>query len=121
MDRIEIIHRITEPTRYKIIGLLLKRHYCVRALAKSLGVSEPAVSQHIRALKETGIVTGERIGYQTHYIVKKESLAALFAEAAEEISECPPPPAIRKACYCEYGEDCARRVSEEGVGHERAE
>ena len=48
MDYVQIIHIITEETRFHLLQLLLKHHYCVKALSKKLGISEPAISQQIR-------------------------------------------------------------------------
>lgn len=52
---INIIHAITEPTKFQIIRLLMRHNYCVRALSKKLGISEPAVSQQLNILKKDGI------------------------------------------------------------------
>lgn len=71
MTDIELLHLITAPTRYQIITLLLDYHYCVKALAAKLGISEPAVSQQMNVLKECGLVTGERLDYQMHYTVNR--------------------------------------------------
>ena len=43
-------------TRYRMVQLLLSDNYCVRALAVELNVSESAVSQHLKILREAGIV-----------------------------------------------------------------
>ena len=67
METAEIIHIITEPSRFRLLQLLLRHHYCVKALSKKMGVSEPAISQHMRVLKRCGIVEGIKIGYQTIY------------------------------------------------------
>ena len=52
MDYLKIIHLVTDETRFRLLQLLLKRHYCVKALSKKLGISEPAISQQIRILKQ---------------------------------------------------------------------
>lgn len=48
MEREELIRAIGEPMRLRILELLTRRQYCVRSLARMLGISEPAVSQHLR-------------------------------------------------------------------------
>ena len=56
MTDIELLHTITMPTRYQILMLLLEHHYCGKALAAKIGISEAAISQHLQILKDCGIV-----------------------------------------------------------------
>jgi DNA-binding transcriptional ArsR family regulator len=46
----------------------------VNALAYRLGVTQSAVSQHLKVLKSAGMVNGEKRGYRVHYFVSKEGL-----------------------------------------------
>ncbi len=71
---------ISDNTRFKIIHLLLKHDYCVRALARHLELSEAAVSQHLKILREAGLITGEKRGYFMHYGVVLEPFISLAAE-----------------------------------------
>ena len=84
---------LADETRLRVIGLLAKRAYCVRALARKVGVSESAVSQHMKILKNAGLVTGVKWGYHMHYQVNREALRALN-EAVSALSE--PVPAFAK-------------------------
>ena len=43
-------------------------------MAGLLGVTQPAVSQHLRVLKGVGLVNGKRQGYHIHYSVNSEAL-----------------------------------------------
>ena len=45
--------------------------------ARALNITQPAVSQHIRILKEAGLLSGERRGYHMHYAINRERLRAL--------------------------------------------
>jgi len=69
---VKILKAIGEENRLQIIRLLLKSNLCVGALARTLNISEPAVSQHLKILREAGLVRGEKLGYWTHYRVEKE-------------------------------------------------
>jgi len=51
-----------DPTRLSMLGLLRIRDLCVCEFVTLLGLSQPAVSQHLRRLKETGLVTCHRRG-----------------------------------------------------------
>jgi len=60
---------LVEENRLRIISLLQQQDLCVGALAKKLDISEAAVSQHLKILRESGFVAGEKRGYFTHYRV----------------------------------------------------
>lgn len=60
--------------RIEIIELLKKNTMNVNAMAKSIGVSQSAVSQHLRVLKAAGLVDDERKGYWIHYSLNREAL-----------------------------------------------
>jgi len=65
---------IGDDTRLKIMKLLLENDLCVGALARMLEISKPAVSQHLKVLREAGLVKGDKRGYWTHYEVNRSSL-----------------------------------------------
>jgi len=73
MDGIEklsqILKALSDPTRLKIIILLKKddRWLCVNAITNKLHVTQSAVSQHLRILRQAGLVRNERKGYHIHY------------------------------------------------------
>ena len=60
--------------RIEIIELLKKEPMSVNALAEALGVTQSAVSQHLRVLKGTGLVKDERQGYWIYYSLNKNVL-----------------------------------------------
>jgi len=69
---------LADPTRLKLVKLLCRQRdpdaLCVNALAGRLGVTQSAVSQHLRVLKAVGLVKGERRGFRVHYFVNPEAL-----------------------------------------------
>ncbi len=60
--------------RIDIIEHLKSDNMNVNALAESLGITQSAVSQHLRVLKSAGLVTDERRGYWVHYSLNREAL-----------------------------------------------
>lgn len=81
----EILKVISDESRFKIINILLKHDLCVGGLAKQLEISKSAVSQHLQVLRKIGLVTGEKRGYYTHYVVNR-SLLKLVGEKTIEIA-----------------------------------
>jgi ArsR family transcriptional regulator len=79
----EIMKSLGDETRYKLVKHLLEHDFCVRALAKKLDITESAVSQHLKILRNAEIVKGEKRGYFTHYHVDRD----LLKKAAKELEE----------------------------------
>jgi DNA-binding transcriptional ArsR family regulator len=65
---------LSVDTRLNIVKALKQKSLCVNALAARLGVSQSAVSQHLRILKSSGLVTDNRAGYFIHYTLNEEKL-----------------------------------------------
>jgi ArsR family transcriptional regulator len=86
-DQAELFGVLADPTRLKLLRLLSQQRepdaLCVNALAFRLGVTQSAVSQHLKVLKGAGFVKGEKRGYRTHYFIKREALS----KAKELISQ----------------------------------
>jgi DNA-binding transcriptional ArsR family regulator len=66
-----------DPTRREIFELVAARPRAVGELAAELPVSRPAVSQHLRVLKEAGLVTDEAVGARRIYQLHPEGVAEL--------------------------------------------
>ena len=80
---------LADPTRRAILELLRDGEHSVEELASGLPVSRPAVSRHLRLLKEAGLVTSEARGtrrlYSLHEAGVEEArafLAGVWGEAA---------------------------------------
>jgi DNA-binding transcriptional ArsR family regulator len=66
-----------DPTRKAVFELLVDRPRAVVELASELPVSRPAVSQHLRVLKDAGLVIDQPVGTRRVYHVQPDGLAAL--------------------------------------------
>jgi len=66
-----------DPTRREVFELVAARPRAVGELAAELPVSRPAVSQHLRVLKEAGLVTDEAAGARRVYQLHPEGVAEL--------------------------------------------
>jgi DNA-binding transcriptional ArsR family regulator len=69
-----------DPTRKAIFELLADRPRAVGQLAAALPVSRPAVSQHLKVLKEAGLVVDRPEGTRRIYRVDQDGLAVLRAD-----------------------------------------
>ena len=74
----QMLKALGDPKRYQLLRLVSERGYCVKALAGITGLSESAVSQHLKILRQAGLVYGVKRGYYTHYCVDKEALGTLI-------------------------------------------
>ena len=68
---------LADPTRRRVFERLRRGPKSVGALAQGLPVSRPAVSQHLRALKEAGLVGDRAEGTRRVYFIDPHGLAAL--------------------------------------------
>jgi DNA-binding transcriptional ArsR family regulator len=66
-----------DPTRKAIFERLVDRPRAVVELADELPVSRPAVSQHLKVLKDAGLVIAQPLGTRRIYRVEPDGLAAL--------------------------------------------
>ena len=73
------MNALGEPTRRAIFERLRRGPSHVGGIAKDLPVSRPAVSQHLRVLKEAGLVTEQRDGTRRVYRVDPGGVASLRA------------------------------------------
>jgi ArsR family transcriptional regulator len=77
-EQAALFSALADPTRLKLVKLLCRQRtpdaLCVNAMAGLLGVSQSAVSQHLRVLRAVGLVKGERRGYHIHYFVNRKIL-----------------------------------------------
>ena len=77
-EQAAIFAAFADPTRLKLVKLLAHQDIpgalCVNALAGVLGISQSAVSQHLRILKNIDLVRGDRRGYQIHYSIDHQAL-----------------------------------------------
>jgi ArsR family transcriptional regulator len=93
MDKIqelsEIFKALSDPTRLSLVKLLSDHEgaLCVNALARELDVTQSAVSQHLRVLRQTGLVKGERRGSSVHYTLDLGSLEQYKTNILETLGE----------------------------------
>ncbi|MDI9395235.1 MAG: metalloregulator ArsR/SmtB family transcription factor [Euryarchaeota archaeon] len=107
MDKTKVLKAIADESRMSILKLLLKHNYCVRALANELALTEATVSQHLKVLREAGLLVGEKRGYFMHYTVEREVLHEL-AKKIDALAAIE-----QEACHPEKRDDCPANEEKE--------
>jgi DNA-binding transcriptional ArsR family regulator len=70
----DLFKLLSVDKRIEIIEHLKKEAMSVNALADTLGITQSAVSQHLRVLKASGLVKDERQGYWIYYSINRDAL-----------------------------------------------
>ncbi|WP_028034658.1 helix-turn-helix transcriptional regulator [Chelativorans sp. J32] len=74
-----LFRTLADPTRRAIFEWLCRDgDQTVRVLTARAGISQPAVSKHLRVLKEAGLVRDRPEGRQTHYAAQRAALSPLI-------------------------------------------
>lgn len=73
------LQALADPTRRLVFDRLRAGPLSVAALSDGLPVSRPAVSQHLKVLKEAGLVADEAMGTRRVYRIDRDGLAGLRA------------------------------------------
>jgi DNA-binding transcriptional ArsR family regulator len=74
---VEAFGVLAEPNRRRILDLLLARDQPVGDLVDALAVSQPAVSKHLRVLREAGLVESRTVAQRRIYRVRTDPLQAV--------------------------------------------
>jgi ArsR family transcriptional regulator len=79
-ETIEILKGLGDTTRFRILQSLSQcgNNLCVSALADQLKISQPVISQHLKVLKNAGIVIANRKGYHIHYSINLDCISSLI-------------------------------------------
>jgi len=77
-DLARLTWALAHPARVRIVRLLLSRNSCLCGeIVEEMPLAQSTVSQHLKILKETGLVQGEIDGPRVCYCINKAALAKL--------------------------------------------
>ncbi|MDO3638956.1 metalloregulator ArsR/SmtB family transcription factor [Mycolicibacterium sp. KC 300] len=85
----ELLRALAAPVRIAIVLQLQQSQRCVHELVDALGVPQPLVSQHLRILKQSGVVASERAGREVLYRLVDHHLAHIVVDAVAHAAEDP--------------------------------
>ena len=80
---LSLLRLLADPVRARIVELLADEQLCTCHLVDELGVSQSGVSNHLRLLREAGVVEAEPHGRFTYYRLQPDGLAALSGQLGE--------------------------------------
>ena len=72
-----VLAAVAEPNRRRILDLLVLRPQPVGELVRSLGLSQPSTSKHLRVLRDSGLVAASTRGKQRVYALRAEPFQEL--------------------------------------------
>jgi ArsR family transcriptional regulator len=88
LDRVaETFAVLGDPTRVKIVFALSQKELCVCDLAGLLGLTEPAVSHHLRLLRNLRLVKYRREGKMVYYSLDDDHIEQLLVMGLEHVEE----------------------------------
>ena len=87
----EVFKQLGDPTRVRLFWLLCHHEECVINLSAMRGMSGPAISHHLRPLRNAGLVTTRREGKEVYYHAADTRQAQLLHHMIEQVMEitCP--------------------------------
>ena len=80
----DLFAQLSDPTRLRIFWMLCHAEACVSDIAALLDISSPAVSHHLRSLRETGLILSSREGKEVYYRAAESEVAQLLHHMIEQ-------------------------------------
>ncbi|WP_265523441.1 ArsR/SmtB family transcription factor [Oerskovia flava] len=93
-DAAQLFRILGNESRLRLLHLVGDEPRTVGALTESTGLSQPLVSQHLRTLRQGGLVTATRTGREVVYSVADTHVSHVVADALAHVQEVP---AVRAA------------------------
>gem|GEM_PF-41457 len=87
----DVFKQLSDSSRVRIFWLLCHCEECVIDLSAMVGMSSPAVSHHLRQLRESGLLVSRRVGKEVYYRAAENEQAQLLHRMIERTMEisCP--------------------------------
>lgn len=83
----DIFSMLCDSTRLRILWLLCHTEECVSDIATAVNMSSPAVSHHLKTLKQSGLITSRREGKEVLYKLAPTKEATLVHHMIDDIFE----------------------------------
>jgi ArsR family transcriptional regulator, lead/cadmium/zinc/bismuth-responsive transcriptional repressor len=83
----ELFRAFSDTSRVRILSALVNMEMNVSALALMAGISESAVSHHMRSLRQMKLVQARRDGKEVYYRLEDEHIIALFQQGVKHVQQ----------------------------------
>ncbi|HAF62351.1 MAG TPA: transcriptional regulator [Anaerolineaceae bacterium] len=81
----ELFSIFSDTSRVRILSVIVEEEINIQTLAKLVGITESAVSHHMRSLRQMRIVQARRDGKEVFYSVVDPHIIALFHQGVEHV------------------------------------
>lgn len=85
---VKIFKALGHPIRYKIVKFLYDGPKCVCKLNEDIEFSQANLSQHLKILKEAGIVSCEKVGMNMHYKISNDEIKNIIDSVDKLVMSC---------------------------------
>lgn len=83
----ELFRSFSDTSRVRMLSALIEGEVNVSTLAEMLGISESAVSHHLRGLRQMRMVQARRDGKEVYYHLEDEHIIALFQQGVRHVQD----------------------------------
>ncbi len=94
----ELLRAVADPLRARIIELLAHEQLCTCHLVELTGARQTNISNHLRVLREAGLVHTQPAGRYTYYRLRPEALTALAGHYAALADRARDAAQLRRPC-----------------------
>lgn len=83
----ELFSAFSDTSRVRILSVIIEQEVNTSKLAEMVGLTESAVSHHLRGLRQMRIIRARRDGKEVYYSVIDPHLVALFQQGVRHVQE----------------------------------
>ncbi|MET8341161.1 ArsR/SmtB family transcription factor [Streptomyces microflavus] len=94
----ELMRALSDPLRLQIVTLLARETLCTTHLVEETGAGQTNLSNHLRVLREAGVVDTEPCGRFTHYRLRPDVIAQLAGQFADLAASARTATENKRAC-----------------------
>lgn len=96
----ELFKQLSDISRIRIFWLLCHHEDCVLNIASLVGMSSPAVSHHLKSLRDCNLIISRRVGKEVYYKAATSEAASLLHEMIESLIDITCPEHNHEDCCC---------------------
>ena len=83
----ELFRAFSDTSRVRIVSVLVGREMNVSGIAEKVGITESAVSHHLRGLRQMGLVIARREGKEVYYRIDDAHIITLFGQGVNHVRQ----------------------------------